>query len=196
MLSSFEYAEICIIVYGIIYFGTVRVVMDADSFEVNERFDTVFDGGWGVDWPSDTAEDCFPSSQNGPTMQQDGWWFETWYVLCIHHVTKSRRLVIRKETGSSMTLSFAVLTAVAYILATKALPGHSTFEACCRVSTSDKICRFVAFFLRSHVFNNCCIQARLSDGSLISMRWESRIIPRNDSDVEGPGSKGYPQFGK
>jgi len=26
------------IVYGIIYFGTVHIVMDADSFEVNERF--------------------------------------------------------------------------------------------------------------------------------------------------------------
>jgi len=68
------------IVYGIIYFGMVHIVMDADSFEVLERFDTVLDGDWGVDWPSDTVKDCFPSSQNGPTTQQDGWWHKTWYA--------------------------------------------------------------------------------------------------------------------
>jgi len=78
------------------------------------------------------------------------------------------------------------LAAVAYILATKACPV-TTFDACCRVPTKDRLYCFVAFLLGSQVFNNC-IYASLSAGSLISMWRASRIIPRKGNDVEGPSS--------
>ena len=97
-----------------------------------------------------------------------------------------------------MKYIFSSLAAVEYILATKALPGRTTFVACWRVSTSDRICLFLAFFLGSHVFNNSWILASLSDGSLISMWLMSKIIPRKDRDVEGPSSllvaKGTPNL--
>ena len=71
------------------------------------------------------------------------------------------------------------------------------FVACWRVPTSDKICLFLAFFLRSHVVNSCCILVSLSFGSIISILSVSNMIPRNDKDVEGPsslsGAKGIPR---
>ena len=53
---------------------------------------------------------------------------------------------------------------------------------------SDIIYLLLAFFLGSHVFNNSWILASLSGGNLISMRLVSKIMPKKDSDVEGPSS--------
>ena len=78
------------------------------------------------------------------------------------------------------------LAAVKYSLATKALPGQTTFVAWSRVPTSDRICLFLAFHLGSHVVKSCLILASLSAGSRISMCLVSNIIPRKDNDVERP----------
>ena len=80
------------------------------------------------------------------------------------------------------------LAAVKYILEPKALPGHTTFVACWKVPTSDRICLLFAFLLGSHVFNNFWILASLSDSNLISMQLVSKIIAKKDRDVEGPSS--------
>ena len=101
------------------------------------------------------------------------------------HQNKSDRNALFSRV---MKYILSSLAAVEYILETKALPGLTTLVACWRVPTSDKICFFLAFFLRSHVFINSWILASLYYGSLISMRFVSKIIPRKDSDVEGPSS--------
>lgn len=80
------------------------------------------------------------------------------------------------------------LDADVYIRDTKALPGLTTFVACWRVPTSDSMSLFEAFFFGSQVWSNACILVSLSDGSLISIWSVSSIIPRNDSDVEGPSN--------
>ena len=80
------------------------------------------------------------------------------------------------------------MAAVKYVLETKDLPGYTTFVACWRVPTSNRICLLLAFFLGSQVFNNSWILASLSGSNLISMQLVAKIIPNKDRDVEEPSS--------
>ena len=84
-----------------------------------------------------------------------------------------------------MKCIFGSLAAVEYILATKALPGQTTFVTWWRVSTTDRNCCFVAFLLGSHVLKSYLILASLSTESLIYRYSVSNIILTNDNNIDG-----------
>jgi len=73
------------------------------------------------------------------------------------------------------------LAAVEYILATKPLPGWITFVAWWRVTISVSLWPFSWLAMWSKLVT-------LSVDSLISMRFESNIIPKRDNNVVGPSN--------
>ena len=71
---------------------------------------------------------------------------------------------------------------------TKVLPLWTIFVASCSSPTSDRISRFVALFLWSHVSTKWHILTSLSSESLASILTVSMAIPKNESDVVGPST--------
>ena len=70
----------------------------------------------------------------------------------------------------------------------KFYPLLTTFVACWRRPTKDKISLLVAFFLWSQVDSSCWIQCNLSPDKRISMRCVSKTIPRKVKEVVGPSA--------
>ena len=66
--------------------------------------------------------------------------------------------------------------------------SETTFVACCRSPTRDRICLFVAFFFCSHLTISLHILTSFSSGSRISILCMSNVIPRNVRQVVGPST--------